>query len=53
MKVSEICGIVSDCDRFREILLQGNRGLTCPEVKRICNLLWDYRNELMKKEVKG
>lgn len=52
MKVAEICGIVSDCDRFREILLKENRGLTSTEIKRICDLLWSYRNDLMKKEVK-
>lgn len=41
MKVSEICKIVNDCDRLCDILKH-----------EIGGLLWDYRVELLKKEVK-
>lgn len=52
MKVSEICKIVSDCDKFRDILLQDKHTLTGSEIVKICDLLRDYREELLKKEVK-
>lgn len=52
MKVSEICKIVNDCDRLRDILRQDKCILTRSEIQEICDLLWDYREELMKKEVK-
>lgn len=52
MKVSEICKIVNDCDRLRDILLQDKHELTGSEIQEICDLLWDYRGELLKKEVK-
>lgn len=52
MKVSEICKIVNDCDRLRDILLQDKHALTNSEIQEICDLLWDYRGELLKKEVK-
>ena len=52
MKVSDICKIVRDCDRLRDILRQNEHELTVSEINEICDLLWDYREELMKKEVK-
>lgn len=52
MKVSEICKIMTDCDRLRDILLQNNHKLVDSEIQEICDLLWDYREELLKKEVK-
>lgn len=52
MKVSEICKIVNDCDRLREILLQDKYTLTKSEIHEICDKLSDYRAELLKKEVK-
>ena len=52
MKVSKICEIVNDCDRFRDLLLQEGRKLTVSEIQEICDLLWDYRVELLNKEVK-
>lgn len=53
MKVSEICKIINDCDRLRNILLQDN-GYTLQdsEIQKLCDLLWDYREELLRKEVK-
>lgn len=51
MKVSKICKIVNDCDRFRDLLLQKNHKLTISEIQEICDLLWDYRAELLNKEV--
>ena len=52
MKVSEICKIVDDCDRLRNILLQDKHTLIGSEIQEICDMLWDYREELLKKEVK-
>lgn len=52
MKVSEICKIVQDCERLRSIILQEKHDLTTAEQQEICDLLWDYRCELLKKEVK-
>lgn len=55
MKVSETYEIINDCDRFRDILLQvflDKHTLTKSEIQKICDLLWDYRNELLTKEVK-
>ena len=52
MKVSEICKIVMDCDRLRDILLQNKPELPGSEIQDICDLLRDYREELLKKEAK-
>lgn len=52
MKVSEICKIVNDCDRLRDILSQDNHKLTCSEIQEICDLLCDYKVELLNKEIK-
>lgn len=52
MKVSEICKIINDCDRLRDILLKDKHTLTSSEIQEICDLLLDYRLELLKKEVK-
>ena len=52
MKVSEICKIVADCNRLRDILRQNEHEITVSEINEICDLLWDYREELLKKEVK-
>lgn len=51
MKVSEILKIVGDRERLRGILLRGEE-LTTEDATDICDLLWDYRCELLKKEVK-
>lgn len=52
MKVSEIFKTTQDCLRLRDIILQGKHELTNTELQEICDLLWDYRNELMNKDVK-
>ena len=52
MKVSEICKIANDCDRLRDILYQDDHKLTVAEIQEICDLLWDYRVELLNKAVK-
>ena len=52
MKVSEICEIAVNCNRLRDILLQNKHELTGSEIQEICDLLRDYREELLKKEVK-
>lgn len=52
MKVSEICEITVNCNRLRDILRQNEHELTGSEINEICDLLWDYREELLNKEVK-
>lgn len=55
MKVSEIYEVINDCDRLRDILLQvflNQHTLTELEIQKIRDLLWDYGNELLAKEVK-
>ena len=52
MKVSDICKTLNDIDRLIDIMLQDNHNLTVSETQEICNILWDYREDLMKKEVK-
>lgn len=50
MKVSEILKSVKDCERLRDILTK-NEELISKDKTDICNLLWDYRCYLLKKEV--
>lgn len=52
MKVSDICKTLNDIDRLIDIMLQDKHNLTTSEIQEICNILWDYREDLMKKEVK-
>ena len=52
MKVSDICKTLNDIDRLIDIMLQDKHNLTVSEIQEICNILWDYREDLMKKEVK-
>ena len=52
MKVSDICKALNDIDRLRDIMLQDKHNLTISEIQEICDLLWDYREDLLKKEVK-
>ena len=52
MKVSDICNTLNDIDRLRDIMLQDKHNLTISEIQEICDLLWDYREDLLKKEVK-
>ena len=52
MKVSGICKTLNDIDRLIDIMLQDKHNLTSSEIQEICNILWDYREDLMKKEVK-
>ena len=52
MKVSDVCKIVEDCEKLRNVLLQDERSLTGHEINQICDLLWDYMSELLNKEVK-
>ena len=52
MKVSDICKTLNDIDQLRDIMLQDKHNLTISEIQEICDLLWDYREDLLKKEVK-
>ena len=51
MKVSDILKIVKDCEMLRNILLSSDEELSTQQKTQICDLLWDYRCELLKKEV--
>lgn len=52
MKVSDVCKTIQDIERLRNIMLQEKHDLVNSEIQEICDLLWDYRCELLKKEVK-
>lgn len=53
MKVSEIFKTMNDIERLRGVLATDDGyHPTDVEISEICDLLWDYRNELLKKEVK-
>lgn len=52
MKVFDIFKKIQDLDRLRDIMLQSQHDLVASEIQEICDLLWDYRAELLKKEVK-
>ena len=52
MKVSDICKTLNDIDRLRDVMLQDKHNLTISEIQEICDILWDYREDLLKKEVK-
>lgn len=51
MKVSDVCKIVEECDKLRNILLQDERALNGSEIQ-LCDMLWNYMSELLNKEVK-
>lgn len=50
IKVPDILKTVKDCERLRNILMS-DQELTTQNKAHICDLLWDYRCELLKKEV--
>lgn len=52
MKVSEIFETINDIEQLHNILTTNNYHPTDVEISEICDLLWDYRNELLRKEVK-
>ena len=51
MKVSDILKTVKDCEMLRNILLTSDEELSTQAKAQICDLLWEYRCELLKKEV--
>lgn len=52
MKVSDAYNIMQDCLRLRAALGQEPFSLTDEEREKIRDLLWDYKEELLNKEVK-
>ena len=52
MKGSDTRKTLNDVDRLRDILLQDTHNPTISEIQEICDILWDYREDLLKKEVK-
>lgn len=52
MKVSEIFKTMNDIERLRGVLATDGYHLTNAEISKIRDLLWGYRNKLLKKEVK-
>ena len=52
MKVSDIFETITDINRLIDVMIQDKHNLTISETQEIRDLLWDYREDLMKKEVK-
>ena len=52
MTVSEVCKIMYDCDRLRDVLFQYKQKLTDSDAMEIRDLLWRYKSELLDKELK-
>lgn len=51
MKVKDVFAVVQKCIRLRDALMKDAHTMTEDERKEICDLLWDYREELLKKDV--
>ena len=52
MKVSDIFDTIMGINRLIDVMLQDKHDLTTQEIQEICDLLRDYREDLLKKEVK-
>lgn len=52
MKVSDAYNIIQDCLHLRAVLVQKPFSLTDEEKEQIRELLWDFKEELLNKEVK-
>lgn len=52
MKISKILETLNDIERLRGVLDTDGYHPTDVEISEIRDLLWEYRNELLKKEVK-
>mgnify|MGYP007072509771 CR=1 FL=1 len=50
-KVKDVFAVVQKCIRLRDALMKDAHTMTEDERKEICDLLWDYREELLKKDV--
>lgn len=51
MKVKDVFAVVQKCICLREALMKDAHTMTEDEREEICDLLWDYREELLKKDV--
>lgn len=51
MKVKDVFAVVQTCIRLRDALMKDEHTMTEGERKEICDLLWDYREEMLKKDV--
>lgn len=51
MKVKDVFAVVQKCIRLRDALMNESHTVTEDEKREICDLLWDYREELLKKDV--
>ena len=52
MKVSDIFDTIMDINRLIDVMLQDKHDLETQDIEEICDLLLDYREDLLKKEVK-
>lgn len=52
MTVGEICTIIQKCELLRSALINPDITLTQEDLENLCDLIWDYREILLKKEVK-
>ena len=51
MKVSDIFDTIMDINRLIDVMLQDKHDLATKDIEKICDLLLDYREVLLKKEV--
>ena len=52
MKVSDIFDTIMDINRLIDVMLKDKHDLETQDIEKICDLLLDYREDLLKKEVK-
>ena len=52
MRVSDIFDTIMDINRLIDVMLQGKHDLETQDIEKICDLLLDYREDLLKKEVR-
>ena len=52
MKVSDIFDTIMDINRLIDVMLKDKHDLATQDIEEICDLLLDYREDLLKKEVK-
>lgn len=50
MKVSDIFDTIMDINRLIDVMLQDKHDLATQDIEKICDLLLDYREDLLKKK---
>ena len=52
MKVSDIFDTIMDINRLIDVMLRDKHNLAIQDIEKICDLLLDYREDLLRKDVK-